>query len=89
MIYSIAEWKLRTKLEEQTERVPDQKGKQTKRPTMSWIFSNFQGITELTTQKEEKMESEILNMEEIHWTILSLMGEKYENISLITLTYRM
>jgi hypothetical protein len=28
------------------------------------------------------MKSEILNMEEIHWKILSLMGEKYENIYL-------
>ena len=82
MIYSIAEWKLRTKLEEQNETVPDQKGKPTKRPTMRWIFFNFQGITELITQKEEKIESEILNMEEIHWKILSLMGEKYENIYL-------
>ena len=82
MIYSIAEWKLRTKLEEENETVPDQKGKQTKRPTMRWIFSNFQGITELITQKKGKFKSEILNMEDIHWKILSLMGEKYENIYL-------
>ena len=52
MIYSIAEWKLRTKLEEENETVPDQKGKPTKRPTMRWIFFNFQGITELISQKE-------------------------------------
>ncbi|MDI9394468.1 MAG: IS1634 family transposase, partial [Euryarchaeota archaeon] len=64
------------------ETVPDQKGKQTKRPTMRWIFSNFQGITELITQKKGKFKSEILNMEDIHWKILSLMGEKYENIYL-------
>ena len=49
---SIAEWKLRTKLEEKNETVPDQKGKPTKRPTMGWIFFNFQGITELITQKQ-------------------------------------
>jgi transposase len=82
IIYSIAEWKLRTKLEEQNETVPDQKGKPTKRPTMRWIFFNFQGITELITQKEDKIKSEILNMEESHWKILSLMGEKSENIYL-------
>ena len=72
---SIAEWKLRTKLEEENETVPDQKEKPTKRPTMRWIFFNFQGIKELITQKEEEIESEIVNMEEIHWKILSLMGE--------------
>ena len=66
MFYSIAEWRLRTKLEQENETVPDQKGKPTKRPTMAWIFFNFQGITELFTQKEGKVESEILNMEEVH-----------------------
>ena len=82
MFYSIAEWRLRTKLEQENETVPDQKGKPTKRPTMAWIFFNFQGITELFTQKEGKAESEILNMEEVHWKILSLMGKEYENIYL-------
>lgn len=82
MIYSIAEWKLRTKLEEENETVPDQKGKPTKRPTMRWIFFNFQGITELISQKEGEVNSEILNMEDLHWKILGLMGEKYENIYL-------
>ncbi len=47
MIYSIAEWKLRTKLEEETETVPDQKGKPTKRPTMRWIFLKFQELQNL------------------------------------------
>jgi len=42
MIYAIAEWKLRIKLEEENETVPDQKGKPTKRPTMRWIFFKFQ-----------------------------------------------
>ena len=49
MIYSIAEWKLWTKLEEENETVPDQKGKPRKRPTMAWIFFNFQGISEFCT----------------------------------------
>jgi hypothetical protein len=42
----------------------------------------FQGISELSKQKEGEMKSEILNMEEVHWKILSLMGGKYENIYL-------
>ncbi|AKB56853.1 Mobile element protein [Methanosarcina barkeri 227] len=82
MIYSIAEWKLRIKLEEENETVPDQKGKPTKRPTIIWIFFKFQGITGFITQKKGKTKSEILNMERIHWKILSLMREKYENIYL-------
>jgi hypothetical protein len=49
---------------------------------MRWIFFIFQGITELSTQNEEKIESEVLNMEEVHWKILSLMGDEYENVYL-------
>ena len=82
MIYSIAEWKLRLRLEEENETVPDQKGKPTKKPTMRWIFFKFQGITELSTQNEGENVSEILNIEEVNWKILSLMGEQYENIYL-------
>ena len=47
---------------------------------MRWIFFKFHGITELITQKRGKMKSEILNMEEIHWKVLNLMGEQYVNI---------
>jgi transposase len=54
MIYSIAEWKLRTKLEEQNETVPDQKRRPTKRPTMRWIFFNFHGLQNLFLRKKEK-----------------------------------
>jgi len=39
-------------------------------------------VTELITQKKGKTKSEMLNMEEIHWKILRLMGEEYENIYL-------
>jgi len=82
MIYSIAEWKLRTRLEEENETVPDQKRKPTKTPTMRWIFFLFQGVTELNTQNEGDIVSEIMNMEDVHWKILSLMGEKCKNIYL-------
>jgi len=82
LIYSIAEWKLRTRLGEENEAVPDQKRKPTKTPTMRWIFFLFQGITELNISNKGKIRSEILNMKDIHWKILSLMGEKCKNIYL-------
>jgi len=82
LIYSIAEWKLRSRLEEENETVPDQKRKPTKTPTMRWIFFLFQGITELNTKNKRKKRSEILNMKDIHWKILSLMGENCKNIYL-------
>ena len=60
MIYSIAEWKLKGKLKEENESVPNQKGKPTKIPTMRWIFFIFQGITELFTQEDGEIDSEVL-----------------------------
>jgi transposase len=82
MIYSIAEWKLRTRLEEENETVPDQKRKPTKTPTMRWIFFLFEGVTKLNTQNEGKVKSEIVNMEDVHWNILCFMGKKCKKIYL-------
>lgn len=82
LIYSIAEWRLREKLEEENESVPDQKGKPTKKPTMKWVFFIFRGITELVTENNGVIEYEVLNMEEVHWNILKLLGPEYENVYL-------
>jgi hypothetical protein len=49
---------------------------------MRWIFFLFQGVTELKTKNKGKMKSEILNMEDVNWKILSLMEEKCKNIYL-------
>jgi hypothetical protein len=50
-------------------------------------YQTFTEIKEFISHKEGRIELEILNMEKVHWKILGLMGEKYENIiSLITLT---
>ena len=38
MIYSVAEWKLREKLKETGETIPDQLKKQTQKPTLKWAF---------------------------------------------------
>jgi transposase len=73
---------IKDKIGTRERKVPDQKGKPTKKPTMRWIFFKFQGITELFTQKEGISESEVLNMEEVNWKILNIMGEQYENIYL-------
>jgi len=38
MVYSVAEWKLREKLKETGETVPNQVKKQTQKPTLKWAF---------------------------------------------------
>ena len=38
MIYSVAEWKLREKLKETGETIPNKLKKQTQKPTLKWVF---------------------------------------------------
>ena len=40
-------------------------------------------------RNEREIQSEVLNIEEVHWKILSLMGEVWKYISLIMSTCRM
>ena len=45
LLYSIAEWKLRTRLEEAKEAIRSQVKKKTQTPTMKWVFFQFRRIT--------------------------------------------
>ena len=53
---------------------------------MRLIFFKFPGITELITPKKGIIKSKILNMKEIHWKILSLMGRNMK-ISIYNYVY--
>jgi len=48
MIYSLAEWRIRKRLREMGETIPNQLKKPTQRPTFKWIVFLFMGITEAT-----------------------------------------
>ncbi len=77
MVYSLAEHKLREALEKGNETIPDQKKKQTKKPTMRRVFQVFEGITVL--YRGSKMVA-ILNLRPIHGKILALLGREYERM---------
>src|SRR5665647_549480 len=44
MVYSVAEWKLRAKLKETGESIPNQVKKQTQKPTLKWVFMLMRGL---------------------------------------------
>jgi len=46
------------------------------------ILFKLQRITELLMQEEGEIVAEVLNIEEVHWKVLGLLGEEYENICL-------
>ncbi|MGP8330075.1 MAG: IS1634 family transposase, partial [Methanosarcinaceae archaeon] len=77
-LYSIAQWKLRSKLKETNKFVRNQVKKTTQSPTMKWVFFLFRGITELEILRDGMVEKKVANMTDELRDILSLMGEKCE-----------
>jgi transposase len=78
MIYSVAEWKLRKKLKETGETIPDQLKKQTQKPTLKWVFMLMREITEVKIEVDSKVIIEIANMNEVKYKIIRLMGKNCE-----------
>lgn len=78
LLYSIAEWKLRTRLEETKEAIRNQVKKKTQIPTMKWVFFLFRRITELVIEIDGRRIKKVLNLDEETIKVLKLMGEKYE-----------
>ena len=77
-LYSIAQWKLRSKLKETKKCVQNQVKKTTQSPTMKWVFFLFRRITELEISLDGIVEKRVANMTDELWDILSLMGKECE-----------
>ena len=78
MIYSVAEWKLREKLKETEETIPDQVKKQTQKPTLKWVFMLMREITEVKIEVDSKIVTKIANINEVKDKIIKLMGKNCE-----------
>ena len=77
-LYSIAQWKLRSRLKETGKFVRNQVKKTTQSPTMKWVFFLFRRITELEIPLDGFVEKRVANMTDELWDILSLMGKECE-----------
>lgn len=78
MVYSVAEWKLRERLKETGETIPDQVKKQTQKPTLKWAFMLMREITEVKVEVDSKVITQIANMDEVKGKIIRLMGKNCE-----------
>ena len=78
LIYSVAEWKLRKKLKETGETIPDQLKKQTQKPTLKWVFKLMRGTTEVKIKVDSNVIITIANMNEVKDKIIRLMGKNCE-----------
>lgn len=72
-VYAAIEYRIREKLKEENQTLPNQLGKEVKNPTARWIFACFSGIHVLYTTEKKLM----LNVKPLHLKVLDLLGEKY------------
>ena len=80
LVYRLAEVRLRARLVETEQTIPDQVHKPTARPTMRWVFQCFEGIELLHVQTSTASLIVVLRLEAAHRLILALLGPLYEKI---------
>ena len=78
LIYRLAEFRLRSRLAETQQTIPDQIHKPTARPTMRWVFQYFEGIELLHVQTATTSQLFVLRLQSVHRLILHLLGPLYE-----------
>ena len=79
-VYRLAEHRLRTRLAQTEQTLPDQLNRPTARPTMRWIFQCFEGIELLHIHSALGTQSLILRLQPMHRLVLALLGPPYEKI---------
>ena len=80
LVYRLAEVRLRSRLAENKQTIPDQVHKPTARPTMRWVFQCFEGIELLHVQTAATSLTLVLGLQAVHRLILQLLGPLYEQI---------
>ena len=79
LIYSVAEWLIRTRLKERNEVVPNQVNKPTQNPTLKWIFMEFMGVIEVRMNVPGQPERQLTNLNENARKIIAILGGRCEN----------
>lgn len=80
LIYRLAEFRLRARLIETQQTIPDQVHKPTSRPSMRWVFQCFEGIELLHVRTATTSARVILRLQPLHQQILALLGPPYQHL---------
>jgi transposase len=80
LVYRLAEYRLRARLAETEQTIPDQVQKPTALPTLRWVFQCFEGIELLHVQTDAASLTIVLRLQPLHRLILALLGPLYEHI---------
>ena len=74
MVYNFAQAHLRECLKESDETLPNQVGKQVKKPTMSWIFELMSAIAVVTISTNNQKQRIVTNLKPVHRQIIAYFG---------------
>lgn len=77
LLYAALEYKIRQALKKSSQTFPNQKGKMIANPTARWVFQFFTGIHVLLVKESQAI---VLNMNQHHLLIVSLLGSEYEKL---------
>ena len=77
LVYAALEYRIRKALREAKETFPNQLGQPVTNPTARWVFQFFAGIHILTV---DQMQVLVLNMNDLQWKLLRLLGKPYEQL---------
>src|SRR5260370_34282109 len=73
LVYRLAEVRLRSRLVQTQQTIPDQVHKPTAHPTMRWVFQCFEGIELLHIQTPTTSRDLVLRLQPLHRLILQLI----------------
>lgn len=74
MVYNFAQAHLRECLKESEDTLPNQAGKQVKKPTMSWIFELMHTIAVVTITNNNHKQRIVTNLKPVHRQIIAYFG---------------
>jgi transposase len=84
LIYRLAEVRLRSRLAQTQQTIPDQLQQTTARPAIRWVFQCFEGIELLHVQTATASRVLVLRLQPVHRLIVHLLGPFYEKIYLLS-----
>ena len=75
MVYNLLEYRIRSALEKQKETLPNQKNRETSKPTIRWVFQLMEGVSIVRFFEGSECEKEaVTNLHRIRSNIVQLAG---------------
>lgn len=84
LVYRLAEYRLRARLAETGQTLPNQINKPTSTPTMRWVFQCFEGIDLLRISTPRGVTTLVLHLGPFHEQVLRLLGPPYQQFYKLT-----